>query len=62
MASILREIVVDCTDPGLVSGFWGAVLGWEVREEEAFSWLAAPGRTRTETSRSSSSRCPSRRW
>ncbi len=43
MASILREIVIDCTDPDLVSRFWGAVLGWEVREEEAFYWMVAPG-------------------
>lgn len=43
MACRLREIVVDCLDPGAVSRFWGDVLGWEVNEEGPFYWMAAPG-------------------
>jgi len=43
MGSLLREIVIDCTDPGSVSAFWGGVLGWEVQREDTYFWMTAPG-------------------
>lgn len=43
VASALREMVVDCTDPRAVSDFWGKVLGWEVRQEGPWYWMSAPG-------------------
>jgi predicted enzyme related to lactoylglutathione lyase len=46
MGSLLREIVIDCTDPGAVSAFWRDVLGWEVRSEfqgeVEWFWMTAP--------------------
>lgn len=43
MGSLLREIVIDCADPGAVSTFWSEVLGWDVQREGQFIWMAAPG-------------------
>ncbi len=43
MGSHLREIVIDCSDPGAVSAFWSEVLGWEVRSEGQWFWMVAPG-------------------
>ncbi|HVC13549.1 MAG TPA: VOC family protein [Acidimicrobiales bacterium] len=43
MASLLREICIDCSDPAAVADFWGRVLGWEVRREDPTYWMAAPG-------------------
>jgi predicted enzyme related to lactoylglutathione lyase len=44
MASLLREIVIDCEDPTRVGGFWAAVLGWPlVQSERGFCWLSATG-------------------
>jgi len=41
MTSILREIVIDCTDTERVAAFWSAVLGWEVQREKEYAWMAA---------------------
>jgi hypothetical protein len=44
MASILREVVVDCADPAGVAQFWSRVLGWPVVEEkQGFCWLSSTG-------------------
>jgi predicted enzyme related to lactoylglutathione lyase len=47
MGSLLREIVIDCADPGVVSAFWREVLGWEVQSEVQsgiqWFWMMAPG-------------------
>jgi predicted enzyme related to lactoylglutathione lyase len=46
MGSLLREIVIDCEDPGAVSAFWSEVLGWkvqrEVQSEGQWFWMTAP--------------------
>lgn len=33
MANRITCVVVDCTHPGRLAGFWCAVLGWERRDE-----------------------------
>jgi predicted enzyme related to lactoylglutathione lyase len=44
MASVLREIVIDCTDPMAVGRFWAAVLGWPLVESpKGFCWLSSTG-------------------
>ena len=44
MASILREIVIDCRDPGRVARFWSDVLGWPVVEDpRGLCWLSSTG-------------------
>jgi catechol 2,3-dioxygenase-like lactoylglutathione lyase family enzyme len=44
MASVLREIVIDCQDPHRVARFWADVLGWPmVEEERGFYWLSSTG-------------------
>lgn len=43
MAGMLREIVIDCDDPKVVSTFWSQVLDWEVHQEGPWYWMAAPG-------------------
>ncbi|MDQ3978831.1 MAG: VOC family protein [Actinomycetota bacterium] len=44
MASVLREIVVDCEDPRRTAQFWAEVLGWPVAEsEEGYFWLSSTG-------------------
>jgi predicted enzyme related to lactoylglutathione lyase len=47
MGSLLREIVIDCVDPGAVSAFWSAVLGWEVQSEVQWFWMTASGADQT---------------
>jgi|SRR3954471_2053479 len=34
MTSKLTEVAVDCADPLALAGFWCAVLGYEVQDEE----------------------------
>jgi predicted enzyme related to lactoylglutathione lyase len=41
MASVLREFVIDCADPGRVARFWGEVLGWPVVEVKEGLWYAS---------------------
>lgn len=44
MAAVLTEIVVDCTDPAHLAGFWAAVLDWQVvADERGFSWISPDG-------------------
>lgn len=43
MASVFREVVVDCTDPARVAAFWHDVLGWPVVDADGFFWLSATG-------------------
>jgi predicted enzyme related to lactoylglutathione lyase len=51
MGSLLREIVIDCADPGALSAFWSEVLGWEVQSETQtegqWFWMTAPGADQT---------------
>jgi len=34
MASKFTELAIDCADPGGLAGFWCAVLGYEVQDED----------------------------
>ncbi|WP_063726802.1 VOC family protein [Streptomyces sp. RTd22] len=34
MASKFTELAIDCADPHALAGFWCAVLGYEVQDEE----------------------------
>ena len=43
MTSALTEIVVDCSDPERVAGFWSAVLGWQNQRGDGFFWMSASG-------------------
>jgi catechol 2,3-dioxygenase-like lactoylglutathione lyase family enzyme len=44
MASVFREVVVDCLDPEGLARFWGEVLGWPVvKNERGFCWLSSTG-------------------
>ncbi len=44
MACKLTEIIVDCTDPGLVARFWSEVLGWPLtRDDDGDCWLSSTG-------------------
>ncbi len=47
MANRITTVVVDCTDPEQLAGFWCAVLGWERLEdaegEEAWVEIGPPG-------------------
>jgi Glyoxalase-like domain len=44
MASVLREVVVDCRDPGALGRFWSDVLGWPlVEDERGYCWLSSTG-------------------
>jgi hypothetical protein len=44
MASVLREVVVNCAEPTLVGRFWAEVLGWPLMDSESgFCWLSSTG-------------------
>lgn len=44
MASVFRELVIDCRDPRLVGEFWSEVLGWPlVEHEDGYFWLSSTG-------------------
>ena len=44
MASVLREIVVDCHDPRRVGEFWSQVLEWPlVEDQRGYCWLSSTG-------------------
>ena len=44
MASMLREIVVDCSDPGGLARWWSDVLGWPaVEDPRGLWWLSSTG-------------------
>jgi predicted enzyme related to lactoylglutathione lyase len=45
MASVLREIVIDCVDVERVATFWSEVLGWPlVDDPRGYSWLSSTGK------------------
>jgi hypothetical protein len=44
MGALLREIVIDCSDPRRVAEFWGQVLGWDVQQEGDVMWMSASGK------------------
>ena len=45
MASVFREIVIDCREPGVVGQFWADVLGWPLTKDDdgGFYWLSSTG-------------------
>ena len=43
MASTLTEIVVDCSNPGVVASFWEAALGWRQQEASGYRWMSSSG-------------------
>jgi len=44
MASLLREVVIDCQDPEHLARFWGAVLDWPVVDDETgYYWASSTG-------------------
>lgn len=43
MGAVLREIIIDCTDPERVAQFWGQVLGWEVQQTSGGWWMSESG-------------------
>ena len=45
MASVFREIVIDCREPGVVGQFWADVLGWPLTKDDdnGFCWLSSTG-------------------
>ena len=44
MASVLREIVIDCRDPKSVALFWAAVLNWPLTDDpRGYCWLSSTG-------------------
>lgn len=47
MGAVLREIVIDCSDPRRVAEFWGQVLGWKVQEGSDVLWMSASGQLST---------------
>ena len=58
MACRITELVLDCTDPELLAGFWCAVLDYQVLERDADSVEIGPpdGRTTLLFSRSDESK------
>lgn len=43
MGAVLREVIIDCTNPRRVADFWGAVLGWDVQDSGETCWMSASG-------------------
>lgn len=43
MGAVLREVIIDCTDTRRVADFWGAVLGWEVQQDDDVCWMSESG-------------------
>lgn len=43
MGAVLREVIIDCNDPRRVAEFWGAVLGWEVQQNDEVLWMSESG-------------------
>jgi predicted enzyme related to lactoylglutathione lyase len=42
MASVFRNITVDCTDAVALAGFWAQALGWQVYSDDDPEVLVAP--------------------
>jgi predicted enzyme related to lactoylglutathione lyase len=44
MASVLREVIVDCRDPKALARFWSEVLDWPlVEDKRGYCWLSSTG-------------------
>lgn len=44
MASVLREMVIDCVEPERVGRFWADILGWPlVEDDDGYYWASADG-------------------
>ena len=43
MGAVLREVCIDCNDPRRVAEFWGAVLGWDVQQQDDVLWMSESG-------------------
>jgi predicted enzyme related to lactoylglutathione lyase len=43
MGAVLREVCIDCNDPRRVAEFWGAVLGWDVQQQDDVFWMSESG-------------------
>ncbi len=44
MAARITSVVVNCSDPAALAGFWAQVLGWEVQEaDDELVTLGPPG-------------------
>ena len=42
MIGRIDEVVIDCTEPRLLAGFWAQVLGGDARERDAAWWYVDP--------------------
>lgn len=43
MGAELREVVIDCNDPGRIAEFWGAALSWDVQQHDRAYWISESG-------------------
>ena len=44
MASVLTEIIIDCSNPATLARWWADVLGWIVTDDErGFAWISRAG-------------------
>jgi catechol 2,3-dioxygenase-like lactoylglutathione lyase family enzyme len=44
MASVFRELVIDCNDPARMAAFWSDVLGWNAAaDEDGDFWMSSDG-------------------
>ncbi len=45
MASVFREVVIDCREPAVVGKFWADVLGWPLNDDDddGTCWLSSTG-------------------
>ena len=44
MASVFREVVIDCIEPERVARFWADILDWPLTvEKDGECWLSATG-------------------
>ncbi|MEI4272809.1 VOC family protein [Klenkia sp. LSe6-5] len=42
MAARITSVVVNCSDPAALAGFWARVLGWEVQDADDDLVTSAP--------------------
>ncbi len=45
MASVIRQVVIDCRDPDRVARFWEQVLGWSAHVGRDCLWMSASGQS-----------------
>ena len=43
MGAVLREIIIDCSDPHRVATFWSQVLDWKIQDEGEVLWMSPSG-------------------